>query len=827
MPKRKPVKKEKSEVKLTAKRPDQDFIPYVCHYDKNTVLTKNGELLKVIRITGFSDDSMMSELSSLRDNIRSSIENHVQDNKIALWFHTIRRKKNIAPKGEFNEFISKKINDAWVKKNRWSHQYVNEFYITVITEGLDTSIVNFKAFLRSFSYFTTKKLHQKHLEEANKKLNKTINSILADIEEYGAKLLGINEWEGALYSEPMRFFGKIVNLYEDRYQLSINDMSEDLASHGVAFGDNELEVVGENNKNFAAMLSLKEYQEIPTNSLDKVLQLPFEFIITQSFDFTFSHKEIEPYEHQDYILQISGDEEFRNFIGSDEFDEDEEKAVNRYGKLQTTFMFIARNKERLNNDIRRAMEQFGALGMVVVREDVFSEHCFWAQLPGNFKFLRRQKAIRSSRVAGFGALHSFPSGLIAGNHWGPAVTVVKTVLDTPYFFNFHEKDLGHTLILGPANSGKTVFVNFMLSQARRFNNKLFYFDLESRSKCFIKSLNGAYYNLSYDADQKGLPQLNPLSLENNEDNKEFLASWFSSLVVFLKGYVPEREIDLIPQMVDKMFENNVSNFVAACEIFNSEETINIYRKLKIWSSGKLASIFGAESEIEWSNPIMAFDFTEIIEQKPVVIPIVNYLLHRIESNLDGGPAIIVLNEAWNLINNSIFAPQMSDFLSRMRRNNCIVIFISEGSEEVGASEVIFDIKKNITSEIYMPDPDPSYFYEVILGLNEEESEIIRMMSKEERQFLLKNRGDSVIATLDLTKLSKIKKILAADAMAIAVMEEVMDLNKDESGAEPEPEIWIPQFLEVLEDLEEERIEEEKRLEKEAAAEERRRRAALD
>jgi type IV secretion system protein VirB4 len=332
---------------------------------------------------------------------------------------------------------------------------------------------------------------------------------------------------------------------------------------------------------------------------------------------------------------------------------------------------------------------------------------------------------------------------------------------------------------------------------------------------------------SYDADQKGLPQLNPLSLENNEDNKEFLASWFSSLVVFLKGYVPEREIDLIPQMVDKMFENNVSNFVAACEIFNSEETINIYRKLKIWSSGKLASIFGAESEIEWSNPIMAFDFTEIIEQKPVVIPIVNYLLHRIESNLDGGPAIIVLNEAWNLINNSIFAPQMSDFLSRMRRNNCIVIFISEGSEEVGASEVIFDIKKNITSEIYMPDPDPSYFYEVILGLNEEESEIIRMMSKEERQFLLKNRGDSVIATLDLTKLSKIKKILAADAMAIAVMEEVMDLNKDESGAEPEPEIWIPQFLEVLEDLEEERIEEEKRLEKEAAAEERRRRAALD
>jgi len=251
------------QARLTAKKPDQDFIPYVCHYNKDTILTKNGELLKVIRITGFSDDSMMSELSSLRDNIRASLENHVLENNLAFWFHTIRRKKDISPKGDFKEYIPKKINDAWIQKNKWSDQYVNEFYITVIVEGLDTSIVNFGAFLRSFSYSATKKIHNKYLEEAHQKLKKTVNSILADIEEYGAKLLGINEWHGELYSEPMRFFGKIINLYEDRYPLSANDMSNDLASHKVAFGDRELEVVGENNKNFAAMLSLKEYQKFP------------------------------------------------------------------------------------------------------------------------------------------------------------------------------------------------------------------------------------------------------------------------------------------------------------------------------------------------------------------------------------------------------------------------------------------------------------------------------------------------------------------------------------------------------------------------------------
>ena len=78
-------------------------------------------------------------------------------------------KKNITPKGEFKDFFSKKVNDAWVAENKWDDQYVNELYITVITEGLDTSITNLNSFMRSFSYFTTKSLHKKFLEDAHKK----------------------------------------------------------------------------------------------------------------------------------------------------------------------------------------------------------------------------------------------------------------------------------------------------------------------------------------------------------------------------------------------------------------------------------------------------------------------------------------------------------------------------------------------------------------------------------------------------------------------------------------------------------------------------------
>lgn len=811
------LKKSKKEPKKTfASTPDPDFLPYVCHYNKNTILTKNGELLKVIRITGFSDDSMVSELSSVRDNIRNAIQNHIKENNFAFWFHTIRRKKNITPKGEYPDFLSQKINDAWVKKNGLKEQFVNEYYITVIIEGVDTSITNMSTFMRSFSMRSTKKLFNDHLDEACKKLTKVVNNILTDIEEYGAQLLGITQWDGILYSQPMRFFGKIANLHEDRYPLTAQDMSFELSGHKYAFGNREIEVVGDENKNFASMISLKEYQEVSNESLDKLLQLPFEFIISQSFDFTFSPKEIEPYRFQDYILSVSEDEEFRHFLKINQYAQkksakEEKTEINlKFGKLQTTFMLIANDYDQLSVEVAEIMQKFSDLGMVAVREDTFAQHCFWSQLPANFRYLKRQKAILASQMAGFAALHSFPSGLIDGNHWGSAVTVLKTVLNTPYFFNFHEQDLGHSLIIGPPNSGKSVFVNFMLAQARKFKNKIFYFDMNNNAKCFINAMGATYHDISFDSDSD-VSYFNPLSLEKDLVNQEFLSEWFESLVSFSKKPIPYEEITLIPQIVEIICKNNVGDFVSACEMFNHDETRNIHDRLKVWSKGRLSHVFGAKSQIDWSQDVLAFDFTQVIEQKPVAIPIITYLLHRFELSLDGSPAILVLSEAWNLVNNAIFAPQMSEFLVRMRSKNCVVIFTSEDLENVEKSEIIFDIRKNIATEVYLPNPEPGYLYSNILGLNEEEMEILQMMDQEQRHFLFKHRGDAVIASLDLTSLSQIRQILASDQMAVAVMEETMHLYRNQHGKNPTPQQWIPQFIEVFKELEKQQAEDERRL----------------
>ena len=72
----------------------EDFIPIACHYDSNTLLTKNGELLQIIQINGINSERITSELFNLREIVKGAIKKHVKDDKLAFWLHTIRRKTN-------------------------------------------------------------------------------------------------------------------------------------------------------------------------------------------------------------------------------------------------------------------------------------------------------------------------------------------------------------------------------------------------------------------------------------------------------------------------------------------------------------------------------------------------------------------------------------------------------------------------------------------------------------------------------------------------------------------------------------------------------------
>ena len=125
--------------------PASDFIPYACHYNKETILTKNGELLQVIRIAGLSHEVLGKNKVSMRETIRKAIAEKVRSNNFSLCFHTIRKQVNLDTSPAFPSFVQDQLHKSWVRQNDWDHKFVNELYITVICSGMPIE-VNIKNF---------------------------------------------------------------------------------------------------------------------------------------------------------------------------------------------------------------------------------------------------------------------------------------------------------------------------------------------------------------------------------------------------------------------------------------------------------------------------------------------------------------------------------------------------------------------------------------------------------------------------------------------------------------------------------------------------------
>src|SRR5690606_16625116 len=122
---------------------------------------------------------------------------------------------------------------------------------------------------------------------------------------------------------------------------------------------------------------------------------------------------------------------------------------------------------------------------------------------------------------------------------------------------------GHTTIIGPYGSGKTVLLNFLLSESRKFNNKLFFFDQNHGAEIFLRSLGGQYNSF---VPGKSSIAMNPLRLPDTPTNRNFLLLWVESPVCGASGVRPTGSQEkAIEQAVTRLFttpehERTLPNF---------------------------------------------------------------------------------------------------------------------------------------------------------------------------------------------------------------------------------------------------------------------------
>ncbi|MRK19084.1 hypothetical protein [Pseudomonas sp. JG-B] len=141
---------------------------------------------------------------------------------------------------------------------------------------------------------------------------------------------------------------------------------------------------------------------------------------------------------------------------------------NRFVQGVHHFSLIVRaaDPDKLNDYLSDAGAALSDAGMKWGKEDIGCAGTYYSQLPGNFKYRVRAGEISSRNFAAFSSFHNFPSGRIAGNQWGPAVTMLETTSGAPFYFSFHKpdpdpnaklspdhKELANTVVIGPGRLG--------------------------------------------------------------------------------------------------------------------------------------------------------------------------------------------------------------------------------------------------------------------------------------------------------------------------------------------------------------------------------------
>ena len=747
-----------------------DRLPYASHVDSSTLQLRDGSLMRSIRVTGFpfetEDDDVLNHLSTVRELVLRSVLN----SKVVLYHHVVRRCVRVQLPAQDLDGLSAEIDRRWNARLNEKRLFLNEQFLTIVIRpprgraGLPERIGKFRS-ARSLQVNTAESVA----------LDSATAALTAALQPYGVQVLGTYQNENGVYSEPLELLSALYN-GESRPVLlprEGQDLGQYIPYSRVSFGLDAMETVTPSQRNFASILGIKEYPDATRPGLfDSLLRVPHELVITETF---------APIERQTARERI--DLSIRRLRSADEAAGTERNemlaARDALGAGQLSFgdhhlsvLVRGASIEALEEATATAAAALGDIGAVAVREDVNLEPAFWGQFPGNEHYVVRRALISSANAAGLISMHGFPMGRAKGNHWGDAVTVLETTGSTPYFFNFHEGDLGNFTIIGPSGSGKTVVLNFLVAQAQKFAPKTILFDKDRGSEIFLRALGGRYERLN-----RGTPTgFNPLLLPDIPLNRSFLRDWLSCL---LQPEGPEEEAT-IASAVDEIFSHGpelrrlrfVRDLLAGGR---RPKAGDLPSRLNPWIlDGEHAWLFdNRDDQLEFEHGLLGFDMTELLDDRRLRTPALMYLFHRIEARLDGQPTMILIDEAWKALDDPMFSGRIRNWMKTLRKRNAMVGFVTQSAADALNSSISAAIVEQAATSIFMPNAKArEEEYCKGFGLSLQEFEFVRSLPAHSRCFLVRQANRSVVVRLDLGGMPDLLTVLSGDESSVRRLDDL-------------------------------------------------------
>ena len=516
------------------------------------------------------------------------------------------------------------------------------------------------------------------------------------------------------------------------------------------------------------MLAIQSFPSSTTPALlDRLNALPFEYRWTSrflAFDKRDAEAELSRLQRQWFAKRKSLGRLLMEMISKQESGMVNTDALNKAGDADDALTELAEDVVSFgvftpvvmvwdqDHDIAReklalVQREVDGLGFVTRAETFNATDAWLSTLPGH-----NYRNVRRPIVSSLNLTHMLPlSAVWSGERWNahlnaPALLVGETYGATPFYLNLHTGDVGHAMTIGPTGSGKSTAIAFLAAQWLRYPNaKVIIFDKGGSARAMSHAVGGHFCRLG---DPSSMT-LQPVAEVNQGEERAFALDWLANLLnqegVTLTVNRKEALWSALGSLAGFRPEQRTLTVLTSLV-----QDLEIRKALQAFTlEGPYGALLDA-TETTWSQAAwQCFDLETLTDLPGAVAPTLLAIFHRLEKEFTGAPTLLILDEAWLFLDNSLFAARIKAWLKTLRKKNVSVLFATQSLADVEQSAIAATLIDSCPQKIFLPNERAhetmmAAFYQRF-GLNERQIDLLATATPKRDYYMISPRGNRLFS----------------------------------------------------------------------------------